>query len=104
MRCVEMHDWPACENPATETFFAAVSTSALGSMISGALLPSSSPTFLRAARARMPQPTSGEPVNVMSAMSGWSTIALPTVPPPPVTTLRWPAGQPALVEQHAARA
>ena len=33
-------------------------------------------------------------------MSGWSTIALPTVPPPPVTTLRWPAGQPALVEQH----
>ena len=42
----------------------------------------------------MPQPTSGEPVNVISAMSGWSTIALPTVPPPPVTTLRCPAGRP----------
>ena len=47
MRCVEMHDWPACEKPATDTFLAAVSTSALGSMISGALLPSSRPTFLR---------------------------------------------------------
>ena len=30
----------------------------------------------------------------MSAMSGSSTMALPTVPPPPVTTLRWPAGRP----------
>jgi hypothetical protein len=49
---------------------AAVSTSALGSMISGALLPSSSPTFLRGARPRMPQPTSGEPVKVINAMSG----------------------------------
>ena len=52
MRWVEMHDWPAWLNPATDTFFAAVSTSALGSMISGALLPSSSPTFLRGALRR----------------------------------------------------
>ena len=69
-------------------------------MITGALLPSSSPTFLRGARARMPQPTSGEPVNVISAMSAWSTSALPTVPPPPVTTLSQPGGQAALVEQQ----
>ncbi len=42
----------------------------------------------------MPHPTSGDPVNVMSATSGCSTSALPTVPPPPVTTLRWPGGSP----------
>ena len=47
----------------------------------------------------MPQPTSGEPVNVIIATSGCSTSALPTVPPPPVTTLSQPGGQPALVEQ-----
>ena len=73
---------------------AAVSTSPSGSMITGALLPSSSPTFLCGARALMPQPTSGEPVNVMSAMSGSSTMALPTEPPLPVTTLRCPLGSP----------
>ena len=81
-----MHDCPAWLKPATDTFFAAVSTSPLGSMMSGALLPSSRPTFLRGACALMPHPTSGEPVNVIIAMSSWSTIALPTVPPPPVTT------------------
>ncbi len=66
MRCVEMHDWPGvARTRRPTTFCAAASTSALGSMISGALLPSSSPTFLRGARALMPQPTSGEPVNVI---------------------------------------
>ena len=42
----------------------------------------------------MPQPTGGDPVNVMSATSGWSTSALPTSPPPPVTTLSQPGGRP----------
>ena len=81
-----MQDWPAWLKPATETFVAAAATSPLGSMIRGALLPSSRPTFLRGAWALIPQPTSGEPVNVIIAMSSWSTIAFPTVPPPPVTT------------------
>ena len=36
----------------------------------------------------------------MSATSGWSTRALPTVPPPPVTTCSWSAGQAALVDQQ----
>ena len=63
-------------------------------MITGALLPSSSPTRLRGALARIPQPTSGDPVNVIIAMSGCSTMALPTVLPPPVTTCRYSAGRP----------
>ena len=36
--------------------------------------------------ADAPADVGGEPVNVIRAMSGWSTRALPTVPPPPVTT------------------
>ena len=47
-RWVEMHDCPAWLNPATEIFLAAVSTSESGSRITGALFPSSKPTFLRA--------------------------------------------------------
>ncbi len=61
--------------------------------MTGALLPSSSPTFFLGERALMPQPTSGEPVKVMRATSGWSTSAFPTVPPPPVTTFSQPAGR-----------
>ena len=79
IRCVEMQLCPAWEKPATWILAAAACQSLSASMITGALLPSSRPTFLRGARARMPQPTSGEPVNVISAMSAWSTIALPTV-------------------------
>ena len=52
----------------------------------------------------MPQPTGGEPVNVMSAMSGWSTSALPTVDPPPVTTLSQPSGRPHSSSNISARA
>ena len=81
-----MQLWPAWLNPATLIFAAAVAQSPSGSMMTGALLPSSSPTRLRGARARIAQPTSGEPVNVIRATSGWSTSAFPTVPPPPVTT------------------
>ena len=79
---------PAWLNPATLIFAAAAFQSLSASMITGALLPSSRPTFLRGARARMSQPTGGEPVNVIRAMPGWSTIAFPTVEPLPTTTCR----------------
>src|SRR5262249_34561929 len=93
-RWVEMHDCPAWLYPATAIFAATASTSAPGSMITGALLPSSSPTFFRGARARIAQPTSGEPVNVIIATSGWSTSASPTTAAGPVTTLNHPGGRP----------
>ncbi len=73
-------------------------------MITGALLPSSRPTFLRGARPRIAQPTSGEPVNVIRAMSSWSTRALPTVEPPPVTTCSHSAGRPQSSISSSARA
>ena len=69
IRCVEMQLCPAWEKPATRILVTAASQSLSASMMTGALLPSSSPTFLRGARARMLQPTSGEPVNVISATS-----------------------------------
>ena len=59
MRWVEMHDWPAWLNPATRILSAANVQSPSGSMITGALLPSSRPTFLRGARALIPQPDVG---------------------------------------------
>ena len=81
-RWVEMHDWPAWLKPATLIFAAAVFQSPLGSMITGALLPSSRPDLLAGGAASgCPSPTSGEPVKVIIAMSGWSTMALPTDAP-----------------------
>src|SRR5207244_3561934 len=67
-RWVEMQDWPACEKPATDMAFAALAQSPSGSMITGALLPSSNPTFFLGALARMLHPTSAEPVNEIMAM------------------------------------
>src|SRR5262249_1066821 len=52
----------------------------------------------------MPQPTGGDPVNVIMATSGCSTRASPTVPPPPVTTLSQPGGQPHPSMTRGARA
>ena len=74
---------------------AAVSRSASGSTITGVELPSSSATCLRGWRWRMPQPTGGLPVKEIIGTSGWSTRALPTEPPPPITTERNPSGRPA---------
>ena len=54
--------------------------------------------------ARIDHPTSGEPVNVMRAMSSWSTSALPTVEPPPVTTCSHSAGRPQSSMSSSARA
>ncbi len=100
MRWVEMQLCPAWEKPATLILAAAVSQSPSGSMITGALLPSSRPTFLRGARARMLQPTSGEPVNVIRAMSSWSTRALPTVAAAARDDVEPLGRQPALVDQQ----
>src|ERR687895_1364312 len=94
MRCVEMHDCPACENPATATFAAAVAQSLGESTIKGAFEPSSSRTFLRAALAAIAQPTSADPVKVMYATSSWVASASPTTDPEPVTTFSQPAGTP----------
>ena len=103
-RWVEMQLCPAWANPATRIFDTAVFQSLSPSMMTGALLPSSRPTRLRGARARMPQPTSGDPVNVTRAMPGWSTMALPTVPPLPVTTCSHSGGRPHSSISSSARA
>ena len=77
------------------SFCAAVSRSASASTITGVELPSSRATSLRGWRWRMPQPTGGLPVKEIIGTSGWLTIALPTVPPPPTTTDSAPSGRPA---------
>ena len=99
-----MHDCPACEKPATLILSAALRQSPSAAMTTGALLPSSSPTRLRGACARIAQPTSGEPVNVSRLTSGCSTRALPTTAPDPVTTWRYPAGSPHSSKSSQARA
>ena len=53
MRWVEMQLWPAWQKPATLIFVGRRRQSPSGSMMTGALLPSSSPTFLRGAAARI---------------------------------------------------
>src|SRR3954451_14734764 len=88
-----MHDCPANEKPATLILVAAARQSASGSITTGALFPSSRLTRLRGAAARMPHPTSGEPVEGTMATSGWVTRWL-AVRPLHVTTLSEPAGRP----------
>ena len=83
-----MHDWPAWVKPEPASFVAASSRSASACTITGVEFPSSRATSLRGWRCRMPQPTGGLPVKEIIGTSGWSTIALPTVPPPPMTTDR----------------
>lgn len=99
-----MQDCPAWLKPATAILRAAASQSPSASMITGELLPSSRFTFFLAARARIPQPTSGEPVKVIMATSGWSTRRLPTTDDGPVTTLRYPGGRPHSSRSRVARA
>ena len=90
-----MHDWPACVKPEPASLRAASSRSASAFTITGVELPSSSATSLRGWRWRIPQPTGGLPVKEIIGTSGWSTRALPTVPPPPGITDRKPSGRPA---------
>ena len=68
--------------------------SADGSMITGALLPSSSPTRLWGTAARMPQPTVGEPVKLTIATSRCCTRWFAAAPEQ-VTTFNQPGGRPA---------
>ena len=64
-----------------------------GSMITGALLPSSRLTRLRASAWRICHPTSADPVNVTMATSGW-VARCDAVDPLQVTTLSQPGGRP----------
>ena len=89
-----MHDWPAWLKPATAIFVAAATRSPSGSRITGALFPSSRPTFLRGALAldapadlgRAGERDHGDVVVVDERV--------PTVPPLPVTTFSRPGGSP----------
>src|SRR5436190_7205966 len=90
-----MQDWPAWEKPATDMAFAALAQSPSSSMITGALLPNSNPTFFLGALARMLQPTSGDPVNEIMAMSSCVTMPSPTSPDGPGSTQSQPSGRPA---------
>src|ERR687898_375092 len=99
-----MRDWRGWLRPPPLSSPAAPRQSPSGSMMTGLLLPSSRLTFLRAARSRIPQPTSGEPVNVIIATSRCITSGSPTAAPPPVTTLSHPRGRPHSSINSVARA
>ena len=93
--------WPLVPNADHTTLSRARSRSASSQTTIGFLPPSSRLTRLRvfAARVLISTPVSVWPVKLMTLTSGWSTIALPTSPPEPVTTLTTPSRQPALDEQ-----
>ena len=77
------------------SFAAALSTSASAATITGVELPSSSFTRLRGARSWRPQPTSLEPVNVISLTRSSPTRTSPISDAGPTTTLSQPPGSPA---------
>ena len=88
---------PANENAFAAHRVAASSTSASASTITGVALPSSRLTFFFGARSRMLQPTSPEPVNVISLTRSSSTSTSPISDAGPTTTFSQPGGQPGLV-------
>src|SRR6266568_2469096 len=99
MRCTEMQDWPAWLNPATAIWRAARSQSPSGSMMTGALLPSSRATFLRPAFSAI---AAGCPVVLKPA--GQTPLSAPDLAESGV----WPAGlrttgQPAAIAEKAGR-
>ena len=63
--------------------------------IAGVAFPSSSFTRLRCARSAIPQPTSPEPVNVISLTRSSSTSTSPIAAAEPETTFSQPGGRPA---------
>ena len=77
--------------------FTAASMSASAKTMFGDLPPSSSEMRLsvEAASRMIPLPTSVEPVKAILSTRGSRTIAMPTLPPGPVTTLKTPSGNPA---------
>ena len=99
MRWVEMHDWPAWLNPATGSSWPR-SPGRVGLDDHRRVVAELEPDLLAGRPARMPQPTSGEPVNVIMRDVGVVDERVADGAPPPVTTLSQPGGQAALVEQE----
>src|SRR5437763_16991034 len=94
MRWTEMQLWPANEN-AFAASVAAADAGASEQTIAGVAFPSSSFTRFRDARWASPQPTSPEPVNVISFTRGSSTNTSPISDAEPATTFSQPGGTPA---------
>ena len=100
-RCTTSRDaavqrWPLVPKADHTTLSRARSRSASSQITIGFLPPSSRLTRFSvfAARVLISTPVSVWPVKLMTRTSGWSTIALPTSPPEPVTTLTTPSGSP----------
>ena len=96
-----MQLWPANENAFAASFVAASSRSASPWTITGVAFPSSSSTFLRAARSRRPQPISEEPVNVIAFTRSSSTSTSPISLAGPTRTFSQPGGSPASCSSSA---
>ncbi len=96
-RLVEPQDWPCQVKFIPATAAAAISSGSLsGNTIIGFLPPSSSETCLTqtsAAARWIARPVSTDPMKAMRLISGWRTIASPTVRPRPVTMLKMPGGR-----------
>ena len=103
MRCTEMQLWPANEKALAASFVAAASRSASASTSTGVAFPSSRLTRLRGARSASFQPTSPEPVNVITRTRSSSTRTSPSSEAGPTTTLSQPGGRPASVASSARR-
>ena len=98
-----MQLWPANENACWASFDAVSSRSASASTRTGVELPSSSVTFLRAARPRSSQPTPLEPVNVIMRTRSSSTSTSPISEAGPTRTFSQPAREPGLLLSSARR-
>ena len=89
--------WPVEKKPELAAASTATDRSASSSTTIGFLPPISSWNLrlcsIEASATRLPVPV--EPVKVMPAMSGWSSIACPTTEPRPITRLSTPFGRPA---------
>src|SRR5579862_620853 len=101
MRCTEMQLWPANAKAFAASFAAVASTSASAATTTGVELPSSSFTRFRGARSCKPQPTSPEPVKVISFTRSSSTRTSPISEARPTITLSQPAGRPASASSSA---
>src|ERR671937_216566 len=104
-RLAAVQRWPDVPNADQTMPSTARSMSASSRTMIAFLPPSSRWTRLSRSAAAFvtATPVSREPVSVMTGTSGCVTIALPTSPPPPCTTLTTPAGTPAFaahIEGH----
>ena len=94
---------PANANALAASFVAVASRSASAATMTGVELPSSSFTRLRGARSCSFQPTSPEPVNVISFTRSSSTSTSPICDAGPTITFSHPAGNPASCSSSASR-